>query len=389
MVIIGAGEAGVRAAFALREKGYQGPLTLLSEEKTLPYERPPLSKTVPAGSDHIRPIMPRHAYADAGIDLRLGVSVTAIDPAARALHLTGGGLGYDKLLLTTGAEARRLPGFQDALYLRRDSDAAAIMSRLGPDMRLVILGAGFIGLELAATARAMGAEVTVVEMAPRILGRAVLPDLAQMLHDRHVAEGVRIVTGHQAAAHPAGVLLETGEDIPADLLVVGIGSVPRTDLAEAAGLLIDNGIVVDQGFQTSAPDIYAAGDCCAIRRAADTIRFESWRIAREQGECAAAAMLSHDPMPHPLPYFWSDQYDLCLQVAGLPDPLRPFITRDAGNGAPLHFQMDEAGRIASVSALGVGTSLSREFKLAERLIQRGSAPDPASLTDPGISLKKL
>ncbi|WP_172330103.1 FAD-dependent oxidoreductase [Mangrovicoccus sp. HB161399] len=384
VAIIGAGEAGVRAAFALREMGHDGPVTLVSEEESLPYERPPLSKAGGA----TRPIMPREAYEAQGISLRLGLAATGIDLAGRRLETGDGMLPYDRLLIATGAEARRLPGCPQALVLRRDSDAARILPLLEPGLRLVILGAGLIGLELAATARAKGAEVTVIEAAPRILGRAVLPELAERLAGRHAAEGVRLITSATAEPLAGGVRLPDGEVIAADLLVAGIGSEPRTDLAEAAGLAVENGILVDAGFRTSAEGVFAAGDCCAIRQGGRSLRLESWRMARDQGERAAAAIAGAAPLADPLPYFWSDQYDLCLQVAGLPDMAAPAIRREVPGGLLL-FQTGADGRLVSVSGLGSGTALSKDIKLAERLIARGATPSAEALADPAQSLKRL
>ncbi|WP_138466059.1 NAD(P)/FAD-dependent oxidoreductase [Poseidonocella sp. HB161398] len=384
MAIIGAGEAGVRAAFALREQGYGGPVRLYSEEESLPYERPPLSKTDGAA----RPIMPGEAYAGQGIELRLGTKVEGIDLDGRALETSAGSERYDRLLIATGAEARRLAGCPEALYLRRDSDAARILPRLEPGLRLAVIGAGLIGLELAATARAKGAEVTVIETAPRILGRAVLPELAQLLAERHAAEGVRLVTGQGAVPVPGGLRLEDGGMVAADMIVAGIGAAPRTDLAEAAGLEVADGILVDAGHRSSAEHVFAAGDCCAIRQDGRSLRLESWRMARDQGERAAAAMLGAAAMAAPLPYFWSDQYDLCLQVAGLPDPAAPSVARTLPGGRLL-FQTAPDGRLASVSGLGTGTALSKDIKLAERLILRGARPAPEALADPAQSLKRL
>ncbi len=383
VVIVGAGEAGVRAAFALREAGYQGAVTLLSEEPDLPYERPPLSKS----PDALRPIAPEEAYRAAGIRLRLGIWVTHVDIGRKRAETSDGPLAYDHLLLATGAEARRLPGFPEAVHLRRRADAGALFARIVPGARLTVLGAGFIGMELAAVARGLGAQVTVLEVGPRILCRAVPAELAALLHARHAGEGVRIVTDAAAAPLPGALRLASGEVIAHDLLVAGVGSVPRTDLAERIGLEIDNGIVVDAGHQTSAPGIFAAGDCCALRQEAGVLRLESWRIARDQGEAAARAMLGLSAVGS-VPYFWSDQYDLCLQVVGLPGGA-PLASRVLPGGGRMLFEADAEGRLTRAAALGRDNELARDIKLAERLIAAGIAPVAEALADPGISLKSL
>lgn len=387
IVIVGAGEAGVRAAFALREGGFDGSVILLSEEGALPYERPPLSKS--SADSRTRHIASETAYEEAGIVLRRDMRVLSIDPDRKVIALKDGTLGYGKLLLTTGAEARRLPQLPQARYLRRDTDAADILPRLRDGTRLVIVGAGLIGLELAATARSRGAKVTVIEIGPRILGRAVPEELANSLHRRHEQEGVHILTGMSVTPTTEGLRLADGTLIEADLVVAGIGSVPRTDLAEAAGLTCENGIVVDSHFRTSVTDIYAAGDCCAIRDNGTVRRYESWRVAREQAEQAALAMSGKTPVAPPRPYFWSDQYDLCLQVSGLHDPCHRSVARKLEGKGQLIFQLDETGRISAVGGLGQGTGISKDFKLSERLLQAGACPNPTQLADPTVSLKKI
>lgn len=384
MVIVGAGEAGVRAAFALREAGYQGAVTLLSEEPDLPYERPPLSKS----PDALRPIAPEESYRAAGIGLRRGVWVTHVDIGRKRVETSTGPLAFERLLLATGAEARRLPAFPEALHLRRRADAEALFARISPGARLTVLGAGFIGMELAAVARGRGAEVAIVEVGPRILGRAVPAEFAAMLHARHTEEGVRIVTGASAEPLPGALRLASGEVIAHDLLVAGVGSVPRTDLAERIGLEIDNGIVVDACHRTSAPDIFAAGDCCALRQDTGVLRLESWRIARDQGDAAARAMLGL-PAEGAVPYFWSDQFDLCLQVVGLPGMGAPAACRVLPDGGRMLFEADAEGRLTCAAGLGRGNELARDIKFAERLIAVGAAPEVGALADAGVSLKAL
>lgn len=393
MVIVGAGECGVAAALALRAARYAGPVTLIGEEGDLPYERPPLSKGgagTPGEAVTLKPIRPEAAYAEAGIELLRGLGVTAIDRAARTVTLSDGrALPYHRLLLATGAEARRLPGASGVDYLRRAADARAILPRLGPGRHLVVIGAGFIGLELAATARRMGAEVTVLEMAPRILGRAVLPEIAAVIAERHRAEGVRILTGVGGLACRDGIVIHDGGRIGADLVVAGIGAVPRTDLAVAAGLATDSGITVDARLFTTDPAILAAGDCCAVPFGGRMVRLESWRNAQDQGAHAAASMLGAGADFARLPWLWSDQYDLGLQVMGLPDPAAPAIRRDLGDGAFILFQQDGAGRIISASGIGSGQTVARDIRLAEMLAETGTPVSAEALADAGQSLKRL
>lgn len=392
MVIVGAGECGVAAAMALRAAGYDGPVTLIGEEGDLPYERPPLSKGAsgPGAAVTLKPIRAEAAYDEAGIALLRGLIVTAIDRAARSVTLSDGrALPYRRLLLATGAEARRLPGASGVQYLRRATDARAILPRLGPGLHLAVIGAGFIGLELAATARRMGAEVTVLEMAPRILGRAVLPEIAAVIAERHRAEGVQILTGVGGLACAGGVVSHDGGRIGADLVVAGIGAVPRTDLAETAGLGVGNGITVDARLFTTDPAILAAGDCCAFLLGGRMVRLESWRNAQDQGAHAAASMLGAGADFARLPWFWSDQYDLGLQVMGLPDPAAPAIRRDLGDGAFILFQQDGAGRITSASGIGPGQAVARDIRLAEMLAEKGTALPAEALVDAGQSLKHL
>ncbi len=388
IVIVGAGECGARAALTLREAGHEGPVILLGEEPHLPYERPPLSKTIP-----VEPVFTatEAAFAAAGVELRRGARVAEIDRAARCVRLAdGGSVDYDRLLLATGARARILPGLEAAATLRTLDDARAILGRIGPGVRLAVIGGGFIGLELAATARGAGATVTVLEAADRPMARGVPAEIAAVIAARHAAEGVEIVTGARIAAVRAdGVDLADGRSLAADLVVAGVGAVPNTGLAAAAGLSVENGIVVDERLATGDPAVFAAGDCCAFPWRGRRIRLESWRNAQDQGVHVARAMLG-DPAPYArVPWFWSDQYDLGLQIAGLPDPAAPSIRRERPGEGLFLFQLDGDGRLASAAGVGGGATAGREIRIAEMLIERGARPDPAALADPGVNLKSL
>ncbi|QRI61691.1 oxidoreductase (plasmid) [Shinella sp. PSBB067] len=464
IVIIGAGEAGTRAAFALREAGFSGPVTLAGTEPHLPYERPPLSKPLD-GVVQMKPICSAEALEAAGIDYLPGMPVTQIDAARRHLLLGDGRtLAYDRLLLATGARPRRLacPGAGRALDFRTFADAAAIFSRIdkgqscgeetvspspsrprgegaGRRMRgmpeagkangfmrgtpssdpsghllpegrreewkrsvpevvalraeaaasVAIVGGGLIGMELAAVLRGKGIAVSVVEAAARPLGRAVPARFAARLHARHAEEGVRFHLGQGIAEiTPDAVVLADGTRVPADIVVSAIGVVPDTGLADAAGLATGNGILTDAFLRTSDPHVFAAGDCAAVSVAGGGhVRFESWRNARSQAETAARNMAGASEAFAAIPWFWSDQYDLGLQVAGLPQPGHDCILRPAGEGE-LEFYLD-GGRLVAAAGLGPGNSLAKDIKLAEMLIAAGISPDPAALADPAVNLKAL
>ncbi|WP_420325837.1 NAD(P)/FAD-dependent oxidoreductase [Mameliella sp.] len=387
ILIIGAGESGVRAAFALRGQGFDGTITLIGEEAALPYERPPLSKNPQAAPKAIRPAS---AYTDAGITLRLGARVSGIDPAARSVTLADGDcLTYDSLLLATGARARLFPGMAGCLTLRSDRDATAIQAQLRPRARIGIIGGGFIGLELAATARKAGAEVTVIEAAPRVLGRAVPQEIAARVADRHGAEGARLLTGADVAAADARrITLADGTALDFDAVIAGVGARPETALAEAAGITVDNGIVVDGQFRTSDPNIFAAGDCCNFQWRGTRIRLESWKAAQDQGAHVATAMLGGSDAYAKVPWFWSDQYDLTLQVAGLFDMGRPVRCRETGDDKTLVFQCDADGRLSAAAGIGPGNRIAKDLRIFEKLIERGARIDPHVLADPAENLKR-
>ena len=401
MVIVGGGECGARAAFALREAGYDGPVTLIGAETHLPYERPPLSKAVIIGDEAPAPktIAGPDRFAEASIRVITGNAAVAIDRRDKAVRLAdGNSIPYGKLLLATGAVPRKLP--QDpggALYLRTFEDSLLIRSRLQPGCRAVIVGGGLIGLELAASARMRGAEVVVVEAQPRLLTRCVAEPIGAAVQARHRAAGVQILCGHGVAemeGDRSALRIRTtgGRQLDADLCVVGIGAVPATGLAEAAGLRIDNGIAVDDCLRTSDPDIFAAGDCSSAPLAAyggRRIRLEAWRNAQEQGALAAANMLGAGRLHAAVPWFWSDQYDSTLYVAGLADEGRSVVRRDLADGAFLLFHLAEDGRLVAAGGIGPGNAVAKEIRLAEMLIARGASPAPAQLAAPDIKLKAL
>lgn len=402
VVIIGAGECGGRAALALRELGYAGPVTLVGDEPHPPYERPPLSKAAMAGdAPAIKAIASDEVLAEKSIRHVHSVQAVAIDRVAHRVRLSDGSvLPYDKLLLATGSTPRKLPmpGLgRRCVYLRTFADALAIRVHLKAGNRIAVIGGGFIGLELAAAARKLGAAVTVIEAQPRILMRGVPAEIAEIIHEAHVAEGVDMVCGDGIASiaddgEEVRVRLAGGREISADLAVIGIGAVPVSGLAAEAGLAIENGIAVDAELRSSDPDIFAAGDCCSFPLAVyggRRVRLEAWRNAQEQGALAARNMLGAGEAHTAVPWFWSDQYDLSLQIAGLSDEGRTVVRRDLGAGAFILFHLTEDGRLVAASGIGPGNAVARDIRLAEMLIGKQAKPAPEALRSPEIKLKAL
>ncbi|RWF31272.1 FAD-dependent oxidoreductase [Mesorhizobium sp.] len=402
MVIIGAGECGGRAALTLRDLGYEGPVTLIGDEPHLPYERPPLSKEAMTGAaPAIKSITSDAVLAERSIRHIHSVRAVAIDRAERLVRLSdGSSLPYDKLLLATGSLPGKLPmpGLGErCVYLRTFNDALAIRAHLNPKNRVAIIGGGFIGLELAASSRKLGATVTVIEAQPRILMRGVPAEIAAVIHKAHEAEGVTILAGQSIEAiaddgKEVRISLTGGQQIVADLAVIGIGAVPVTGLAAEAGLAVDNGIAVDAELRTADPDIFAAGDCCSFPLAVyggRRVRLEAWRNAQEQGALAAKNMLGASEAHAAVPWFWSDQYGLTLQIAGLSDEGKSMVRRDLDDGAFILFHLAEDGRLVAASGIGPGNAVARDIRLAEMLIAKRSAPASEALGSQTVKLKSL
>lgn len=397
MVIIGAGEAGCRAAVALREKGFSGKITLVNAEAHMPYERPPLSKGI---SGHA-PILATAQFEANSINHLASMTALEIDRHRKTVILQDGQvLAYDRLLLSTGASARLLPGLARGpriLTLRTLDDAEAFHRMIEPGVRVAMIGAGFIGLELAAVARRKGAEVTVIEAQPRILMRGVPEQIASILSDRHRAEGVRILTGAKlrdvrSEEEFVRITVADEQTIDVDLAVVGVGASPNTGLAEACGLACGNGIIVDGSLRTSDPDIFAAGDCCEFPAAVydgQRMRVESWRSAREHGEHAAGAMMGAIEPFMNVPWFWSDQYDLGLQVVGVSNPDAKLVSRELDDGGLLVFSLAGDGVILSAGGIGRGNAMAKDIKIAELMIKSRLTPDPSHLADVSFKLKSL
>ena len=404
IVIIGAGQAGVQAAEALRAGGFAGTITLLGNEPHGPYHRPPLSKAWLAGEMDAAQLVMRapEMLARKGITLRTDTTVTAIDRATQTVHLAdGSALPYTGLVLATGATPRNLPlpggNAPGVLALRGRDDASAIAERMAlcinQQQPVVVIGGGFIGLEVAATARKKGLTVTVLEAAPRLLGRVLAPVLSDWYAELHRSHGVQLVLGAQITAIEAGadgavagVRLTDGIVLPAGLVVVGIGVTANDELARAAGLDCDRGIVVDACGRTSDPQIVAAGDCTA-RRLADgsLLRLESVQNATEQGKSAAAALLGQDRAFTATPWFWSDQYDKKLQMAGLSTGADHWAVRGdmaAGSFSVYHFRGERLLAVDSVSA-------TKDHLQARKLLDAGVSPSPAQAADAGFDLASL
>lgn len=400
VVVIGAGQAGGRVALCLRRGGFDGTVALIGAEALPPYERPPLSKTVLTAGARIEDGFLAAAQAYAGIELGLGIDATAIDPGARRVALSDGGtIAYDKLIVATGAEPRRL-GLEGAELsgvqtLRSGRDAEALRDRLtkGP---LVVAGGGLIGLEVAASARSLGCEVTVIEAQSRVLGRSVPAATAAAIAALHAARGVKLRTGIQIEAFEGGdsvaaVRLAGGESLPAATVLVGIGVTPRTALAKAAGLAVDDGILADAICRTSDPHVFAVGDCARafLPRYGRQIRLESYQNADRQAEAVAQTLLG-SPAPYdPVPWHWSDQFDWTLQCAGLFETADEFVSRPIGEeGESLLFALAQ-GALSGVAGFGPLRLVAQPVRLAQMMIEQGKTPSAEDLANPGMPLKKL
>ena len=398
IVIVGAGQAGGWAAKTLRAEGYAGRIVLVGAERHPSHERPPLSKAVLSGAaaPETTHLFKPEEHAALNMDFRAETRATRIDRAAKRIELAGGGtIPYDKLILTTGGTARRLPvpggDLPRVLYLRTIDDSLAIRAALGPGKRLLVIGGGWIGLEVAATAQKLGASVIVVEGLDRLCARTVPPAISAFLKARHEREGVEIRLGAGVKAIEDGaklvVRLADGTALEADAIVAGIGLEPDVALAREAGLTVDNGVIVDEQGRTSDPDIFAAGDCantplpCLGRR----VRLESWANAQNQAIVAAKAALGQDARYDELPWFWSDQYDVNLQILGLPARWpEPVVRGDPASGSFSHFYLD-GERIAAI----VSVNAPRDLRAAKKLVQTRKPVSAASLADPAVQLQRL
>ena len=404
VLIVGAGQAGVQTAEALRSGGYSGPITLLGEEPHAPYHRPPLSKAWLCGELQAAQLLMRapEALARKGIALRLGVRVQAIDRAQRRLHLAdGSALPYAALVLATGASPRTLalPGAQAAgvLTLRGLDDASTLAARLADCQRrqqpLLVIGGGFIGLEVAASARKLGIEVTVLEAAPRLLGRVLAPALSDWFAELHRRHGVQVLLGAHLAAletgpdgQVCGARLADGDFCPGAAVLVGIGVQANDALAQAAGLACERGIVVDACGRSSDAHLYAAGDCTARRLPDGTLlRLESVHNATEQAKSVAAAILGQERPFTATPWFWSEQYDKKLQMAGLSAGADQWALRGALDDATFSLYHFQGARLLAVDSVNA----TREHLQARKLLDAGVSPTPEQAADPAFDLGSL
>jgi 3-phenylpropionate/trans-cinnamate dioxygenase ferredoxin reductase component len=393
-VIVGAGLAGAKAAETLRTEGFDGPIVLIGDEVEIPYERPPLSKGYLLGKEerHTAAVHPAPWYDEQGIDLRLGTPVVAVDPAAHEVELAGGErLRYAKLLLTTGSVVRPLdvPGGDRVRTLRKLPDADALKEALGRGGRVVVVGAGWIGLEVTAAARTYGAEVTLIEAAAQPLSGVLGDELGGVFADLHREHGVDLRLNSGVTEIGAdGVVLPDGTTVPADLVVVGVGIRPDTRLASEAGLAVDNGVLVDSSLRTSDPDIYAAGDVANVDSPLfGRVRVEHWANALNGGPAAAKSMLGQDVVYDRVPYFFSDQYDLGLEYSGWAPPGSYDQVVIRGELAAREFVAFwlSGGRVLA----GMNVNVWDVTDPIQDLVTRQSPVDAARLADPAVPLGEL
>jgi NADPH-dependent 2,4-dienoyl-CoA reductase/sulfur reductase-like enzyme len=399
IVIVGAGHAGGVAAATLRQAGFTGAITLIGSEPHPPHERPPLSKELLAGAIPVEKtyLKPLAFYAENGIAFRPGETAVAIDRRAQRVELaTGETVPYDTLLLTTGARARHLalPGADHprVVYLRDIADSLALRQVLAMAPRITVVGAGFIGLEAAAVARKRGAAVTVIEVQREPLQRVCPPEIGRFMAELHRRHGVELRTGTALTAiEPDGeaLILRTadGTVIAADFVLAGIGAQPNVELAQAAGLAIDDGVVTDEFGRTSDARIFAAGDVTRHYNPllGRRLRLEAWQNAQNQAMAVAKVMAGGDQPHAEVPWFWTDQYDVNLQIAGAPERWGALVWRGSvGDKAFTVFGVDDGKPVAAITM-----NNGREMRPARELIARRRAVDPARLADPKVKLQDL
>ncbi|MFO6466138.1 NAD(P)/FAD-dependent oxidoreductase [Jannaschia sp. KMU-145] len=394
IAIIGAGQAGATCAETLRKRGFAGRVTLWGDEPEMPYQRPPLSKDYLLG-DITRErlyLRPAAFWVEQGVELRTDTRITAIDPEARTLTHAGGTEGWDALVLATGSRANVLPqrctgGLPGTHVVRTLAD----IDRLAPEMtegrRMLVVGGGYIGLEAAAVARKIGMEVVLVELNVRLLNRVACKPTADWFRALHRDQGVDIREGVGldtllGNGRITGARLTDGAELEVEVVIAGIGAQPETSLAEAAGLTLDNGIAVDDRGRTSAPSIWAAGDCCSFPYRGDRVRLESVPHAIDQAEAVAGNLMGDDAPYVAKPWFWSDQYDVKLQIAGLNAGFDDIVTRDGEGRSHWYYAGDTLLAVDAMNA-------PRAYTVGKRLIEAGRSPDKAAVADAGVAIKSL
>lgn len=401
VVIVGAGHAAGQAAASLRQEGYEGAITMIGNEPYIPYQRPPLSKKFLAGEIGIDRVYfkPPEFYEKENVTVKLGTRVTEIDRNAKTVHTDKGEtFTYSKLLLTTGSRVRELnlPGFdlEGVFYLRNVGDVEGIQSYFNKGGKCVIVGGGYIGLEVAAVAAKHGIDVTVLEMAPMVMARVVDPIVSRFYERVHKEEGVKIVTGAAVSGFEGKngqltkVTCADGTAHEADFVVVGVGILPNVELAVEANLKVENGIAVDECCRTSDPDIYAAGDCTNHPNPllGERLRLESVHNALEQAKTAAAAICGKEKPYAQIPWFWSDQYDLKLQIVGLSAGYDQAVVRgnpDEGRSFAVFYLKE--GRLIAVDAI----NRAPEFMMSKQLIAKGVSIPAEKLRDESINMKEM
>lgn len=395
VVVIGAGQAGSSAVVKLRNLGFEGQITLVGEEPAPPYQRPPLSKAYLLGDMALERLYlrPEAFYGENNIDLKLGERVQAIDPAAKTVTLASGDLAYDDLILTTGSTPRRLPaaigGDLDGVYtVRTLADVDAMATEFRDGARVLIIGGGYIGLEAAAVAAKKGLKVTLVEMADRILQRVASAETSQYFRELHKSHGVDLREGVgldrlTGDGRVSGASLTDGSQLDLDFVIVGVGITPNSQLAEAAGLEIDNGIKTDSKGRTSDPHIWSAGDCASFPYKGDQIRLESVGNAIDQAELIAENIMGADKDYVAKPWFWSDQFDTKLQIAGLSTGYDRVVTRQ-GEGTVSYWYY-KGNDLLALDAMND----PRGYMVGKRLIEAGKSPDPDAIANPDTDLKAL
>jgi 3-phenylpropionate/trans-cinnamate dioxygenase ferredoxin reductase subunit len=400
VVIIGAGHGGGAAAAQLRQQGYAGSIVLIGDEQHAPYQRPPLSKgwlKGEVGHDGLT-LRPREWYEEAKVELRTSTRVVRIDRAAHQVVLsTGETVDYDQLIIATGARARKLalPGsdLDGFLELRTIEDAEAIKACFKPGFRLAVIGGGYVGLEVAASARGLGAEVEVLERENRLLARVAGPVLSTFFREVHEGHGVRFhfgcsIEGFEGLdGRVTGVRLVGGDIVPCDAVLIGIGAIPNDELARDAGLDCDNGVVVDDQARTSDPAIFAIGDMTQRPMAiyGRTLRLESVPNALEQARQAAAAIAGAAPPKPETPWFWSDQYDLKLQIGGLPFDVDQVIVRGDPSTRKFSVFHLSGNKVQAVEAINA----PQDFMVGRSMLGQRRAVDPARLSDASIPIKEV